>query len=65
MAVLSLTGKPVLIRSSEKATLMAVIHSLDSVALILVLGQDANSGQNAAGGTNQPRETFSQIRTYC
>lgn len=34
MAVMSLTGKPVLIRSSEKTTLMAVIHSLDSAALI-------------------------------
>ncbi len=36
MAVLPLTGKPVLIRSSEKATMTAVIHSLHSVARVSV-----------------------------
>lgn len=67
MAVLLLTGKPVLIRSSEKATLMAIIHSLDSVWLNgsdISLGQDANSGENAGGRTNQPRETRNDHR-FC
>lgn len=71
MAVLPLTGKPVLIRSSEKATMMVVIHSLGSVWLNgsdISLGQDANSGENAGGSTNQPKETrndhpFCQVLT--
>lgn len=57
MAVLPLTGKPVLIRSSEKA----VIHSLDSVWLS---GSDISFGQDANSGENQPRETRNDHR-FC
>lgn len=58
MAALPLTGKPVLIRSSEeKATLMAVIHSLDTTTRGSVWVKMLTVDKKAGGGTNKLRET--------